>query len=298
MQRRRFLTGIAAGAALTIIPASAQTPTARPALLLDRGVVYGEADGQELLLDVARLPDRESPDPAMIVIHGGFLAVGSRADIGSIARPLAVAGYVTFNIDYRLFSEETGSNLWPAQLDDAQRAVRWVRAHSAEYGVDPDRIGAIGHSAGGQLASFLGTRDTRDTSDRTLVDYSSRVQCVVDIAGDVDFSIPFVYENIDALMAAILGGSREQPPAEDAYRDFSAITFVDDTSAPFLVLHGARDDLVPVAHSRRLVEKLHGAGVEVVYAEFPDIDHFGVAQWDLVGSQVLAFLDRHLTPGR
>ena len=294
MKRRELLAGVVASAALATAPASAQTPEATPEIGFERGVVYGEVDGQELLLDVAQPPQGDEPRPAMIVIHGGFLVVGGRGDIVQITAELARAGYVAFSIDYRLFSEKTGANPWPAQLDDVQRAVRWVRGNAGTYGVDPERIGAIGHSAGGQLASMLGVRDTREGIDPGLANFSSRGNCVVCIAGYVDLTIPYIYPNIDALTAAILGGTEESPPSEAAYDDFSAITFVDEQTAPFLLLHGARDDLVPVEHSRRMAEELHEEGVEVVYAEFPDVEHFGITGWNLIGPHTLAFLGRHL----
>ena len=279
-------------------PNAPATRVAPSDLASETEVVYGVADGQPLLLDIHRLAGNKAVRPTMIVIHGGFLFKGTRADISHIAEPLARAGYITFNIDYRLFSQETGTNPWPAQLDDAQRAVRWVRAHAVEYGVDPERIGAIGFSAGGQLASFLGTRDTRDNSDPALAGHSSRVQCVVNLAGYVDLTIPYFAEEINELTVAILGGSPEQPPTEAAYRDFSAIEFVDEKTAPFLVLHGAEDVRVPVEHSRRLVNRLRESGIEAVNTEFPGRDHFSVVEWSLIGEQSLAFLGRHLRPAR
>jgi acetyl esterase/lipase len=81
-----------------------------------------------------------------------------------------------------------GKNSWPAQLNDVQRAVRWIRANAAKYNVDPHHIGAFGHSAGGQLAALLGMEDTRENSDHTLANYSSRVQAVVDVSGPTDFT--------------------------------------------------------------------------------------------------------------
>ena len=94
---------------------------------------------------------------------------------------LARSGFVAFSVDYRLFNGTV--NLWPAQLDDVQRAVRWIRANAAKYRVDPNRIGAFGHSAGAQLAALLGMEDTRDNSDPSLAKYSSKVQAVVDVSG-------------------------------------------------------------------------------------------------------------------
>ena len=294
MPTRRAVLLSAALAPLLASLDKASAQEATPEIGFERGVVYGEVDGQELLLDVARPPHGDEPRPAMIVIHGGFLVVGGRGDIVQITAELARAGYVAVSIDYRLFSETTGANPWPAQLDDAQRAVRWVRASAGSYGVDPDRIGAIGHSAGGQLASMLGVRETREETDPELAAFSSRVQCVVSIAGYVDLTVPYTYPDIDALTAATLGGTEDSPPSEAAYDDFSAISFVDEQTAPFLLFHGARDDLVPVEHSRRMAEALHEQGVEVVYAEFPDVEHFGITGWPLIGPHTLAFLDRHL----
>jgi dienelactone hydrolase len=90
---------------------------------------------------------------------------------------------VVFNINYRLaFGRE---NTWPAQLDDVQRAVRWVRKNAVQYGVDPARIGAMGASAGGHLVCMLGLVETRDNSDPALAGFSSRVKCVVDIFGSL-----------------------------------------------------------------------------------------------------------------
>ena len=87
------------------------------------------------------------------------------------ARNLAPAGYVAFSIDHRLVNDGA-ENRWPAQLDDVQRAVRWVRAHAADYGVDPERVASYGWSSGAHLATMLGVRDTRDNSDPALADYS------------------------------------------------------------------------------------------------------------------------------
>ena len=128
------------------------------------------------------------PRPRRCFFHPGGMADGDRTWMDDAAQGLVTAGYVAFTIDYRLFGGGT-RNSWPAQLDDAQRAVRWVRTNAATYGVDPERIAAFGHSSGAQLAAFLGTRDTRDDADPTLADVSSRVACVVDLAGTMDLTI-------------------------------------------------------------------------------------------------------------
>jgi acetyl esterase/lipase len=194
ISRRAALAGLGAGGlglalAATTRHAAAQETTP-DAIRYERDVVYGEVDGRPLLLDVARPSDRADPRQAVVVIHGGGFVFGDRSFLAAPLPPLAAAGFVAFNIEYRLFGDD-GSNPWPAQLVDAQRAVRWVRANAAAHGIDPDRVAAYGHSAGGNLAAHLGTRDTLDNADPALTAFSSRVSCVVDIAGDTDPTIPW-----------------------------------------------------------------------------------------------------------
>lgn len=262
---------------------------ARERFAVNRGVVYGTVVDAPLLLDVYRPLRREEPGPAVVLIHGGGMWTGSRAHMAQPAQHLALAGYVAFSVDYRLVDLETGRNGWPAQLDDVQLAVRWVRAHAATYGVDRDRIGAYGWSAGGQLAALLGARDTRDAT-APLAHYSSRVACVVDLAGDVDLA---AYTEPPALheVVALLGGTSQQVP--DRYRDVSPLSWVDWHTAPFLIIHGDRDDVVPLAQSQRLVAALRAAGVETEYLELPGAGHDGLT-WTRLGPAVLAFLGRHL----
>jgi len=258
----------------------------------ERGVAYGTVKDEPLLLDVYRGRARAAPRPAVVLVHGGGMWTGTRADMANPARQLARAGYVAFAVDYRLVDLATGRHGWPAQLDDVQRAVRWVRANAARYGVDPARVGAYGWSAGGQLAALLGTRDTRDLA-APLAAYPSRVACVVDLAGDVDLaaytSPPELHE-----VVALLGGTPAQVP--ERFRDASPLSWIDARTAPFMVVHGALDDVVPVAQSRRLVSALRAAGVEVEYRELPDAGH-GDLDWSRVGPAALAFLGRHLRPG-
>jgi acetyl esterase/lipase len=217
---------------------------------------------------------------------------GSRAHMEHPARQLAQAGYVAFSVDYRLVDATTRRHRWPAQLDDVQRAVRWVRAYAADYGVDPVHVGAFGWSAGGQLAALLGTRDTRDAT-APMASHSSRVTCVVDLAGDVDLA---AYTRPPALheVVALLGGTVQEVP--DRYRDASPLSWIDQRTTPFLVIHGDRDDVVPIEQSRRLVAALRAAAVKVEYVELADAGHDDVA-WDRVGPEILAFLERHLRSG-
>jgi dipeptidyl aminopeptidase/acylaminoacyl peptidase len=171
--------------------------------------------------------------------------------------------------------------------------VRWLRTHAAVLGIDPMRIGAYGWSAGGQLAALLGTRDTRDAT-APLTSHSSRVACVVDLAGDVDLA---VYTDPPALheVVAMLGGTSQEVP--ERYRDASPLSWVDGRTAPFLVVHGDQDDVVPIEQSRRLVDALRTAGIKVQYVELDGTGHNDLA-WTRVGPLTLDFVERHLRPGK
>jgi len=255
------------------------------------GVVYGTVDNEPLLLDVFRPPARAAARPAVVLVHGGGMWTGSRADMADPARQLAQAGYIAFAVDYRLVDIASGRHRWPAQLDDVQHAVRWVRAGPGRYGVDPDRVGAYGWSAGGQLAALLGTRETRDLA-LANADHPSRVACVVDLAGDVDltaFTDPPARDEV----VALLGGTPAEVPAR--FRDVTPLSWIDTRTVPFLVIHGLGDDVVPIAQSRRLVSALRAAGVEVEYTELPGAGH-GDLTWSRVGPAALTFLGRHLRP--
>lgn len=281
----------------------ATPPAAQDPVEVLRDVAYGEAGGETLLVDVNLPPRRDTPRPAVILIHGGAwtTGLGSRFDLLRFAHDLAAEGYVVFNAEYRLMggmpgSNTPGLNVWPAQLDDLQRAVRWIRANAATYGVDPDRIGSYGTSAGGHLAAMLGVRDTRDNSDADLAGYSSRVTCVCDFAGSTDQLIPDPDPNWDDLLAVFLGGTPDEVP--DAYRDSSPVNWVDEQSAPHLIIHGLIDDIQPIAHSRVMVAALQAAGVEVVAAELAWVTHFDGNTWSVVSPLLLGFLERHLHPER
>ena len=256
---------------------------ATPTIETEVRVPYGEANGMPLHLDVLLPPVAAPPRPAVILFPGWS---ESRYATTTPAQELARAGYVAVMVDYTM--------KWPEFIDDAQLAVRWVRANADRYGIDPERICAYGFSAGGQLAAMLAVRDTRDTTDPEFAEYSSRVACAVDLAGTTDATIPHSdpYEN--EVRAEELGGTLEEVP--EAYDDVSPVAWVDTKSAPMLIIQGTGDLTNPVEQSRLLVTALQEAGVEVIYAELVGETHFSIFDWTLSGPLVLTFLDRHLDP--
>ena len=136
-------------------------------LLLGCVQLYGQAVSVEngryvpnLKLDIYHPANQgASLRPAIVLIHGGRWTSFDKSTMHGTGEFLARAGYVAFAVDYRLF--HGAENSWPAQLDDLQRAVHWIRANAAKHGVNPDHIGAFGHSAGAQLACLLCMEDTR-----------------------------------------------------------------------------------------------------------------------------------------
>jgi acetyl esterase/lipase len=233
----------------------------------DLGIAYGPDPAQ--VLDIYRPASQTGPLPAILIIHGGGWREGSRKDLAFAARAFADAGFVAVCIDYRLATPT--SNKFPAQLDDAQRAVRYLRANAATLKIDPDKIGAFGHSAGGHLAALLGTEDTRDNSDKTLATFSSRVQAVVDTSGPTDFVSPHVApvtQNAIALIAFAFGVPLElaqqaatngPTPAQQLFTLASPALHVDKDTAPFLIVHGKNDALVPVEQAQRMADALKAA---------------------------------------
>lgn len=293
-----------AGTPRTAEEQAAQAIKNRLASLLPRteaNVVYGRAGGQDLKLDVY-LPAGHDPAagqrvPGIVAIHGGAWRGGDKKDMLLVAAPLIGEGYVVFGVGYRLFGPgNRAKNVFPAQLDDCQRAVRWVRAHADRYGVDPQRIGAIGASAGGHLVALLGTCDTRDNSDPELAKYSSRVQAVVDLFGPTDLTRDFSHLKFGLTTVQTLVDDFLGPGGKRNARAASPLFQIDKNTVPFLIIHGDKDPIVPVDQSRDFHAALVKAGRDSTYIELPNEGHgFGQpgSLQKLLGS-TRAFFARHL----
>jgi acetyl esterase/lipase len=281
-------------------PSHAQQPATAAAPIPNTGpvhenIAYGAPGGPTLLLDIFE-PAAEAgsrPRPAVILIHGGGWTSFDKSTMRALAQFLARAGFVAVPIDYRLFHDD--ANRWPAQLDDVQRAVRWLRASSAKYNVDPHRIGAYGHSAGGQLALMLGMLETRDNSDRALAKYSSKVEAVVDASGPTDLTTHQSDEDDMKFLAAFLGADYASHP--DVWREASPVFHAAKSNAPILIIHGTRDEMVPIAQAEELNDALTKAGGNVKFLRL-DSDHMfhePLAHRQLA-LETQAFFERYLAP--
>jgi acetyl esterase/lipase len=237
---------------------------------VEADVPYASVNGSVLRLDIYQPADRGAAiRPGALLIHGGGWTSLDKSTMRSMGQFLALHGFVAFSVDYRLL--QGAENRWPAQLDDVQRAVRWIRANATRYGVNPDRIGAFGHSAGAQLAALLGMEDTRDNSDSRLANYSSRVQAVVDVSGPSDFTADNTREN-GPFLKNLLGADYAQHP--EIWREASPAFRVSADTAPFLIVHGTQDQSVPISQAEELFKKLQAAGKQVSFIKVNDAHTF------------------------
>ena len=278
-----------------------QTPPAKPAPATTAGVAaagpvhsnitYGVVGGETLLLDIFEPANNNGkPRPAVVLVHGGGWTSFDKSTMMRLAQFLALAGFVAVPVDYRLFHDD--ATRWPAQLDDVQRAVRWLRANSAKYNIDAHRIGAYGHSAGAQLALLLGMLETRDNSDATLAKYSSKVQAVVDASGPSDFTV-HVSDEDTKFLASFFGADFAAHP--EIWREASPIFHVAKSDAPILIIHGTRDESVPIAQAEELNDALAKAGATVKFLRL-DSDHMfqDPASHRQLALETQAFFDRYL----
>jgi len=293
-----LLAGLLLSSAVYFIAQDSPSPTTSPVanpqraeISVQQDVEYGVHGKEKLLLDVY-LPAGPStkPRPAVVLIHGGAWSSLDKGTMRNMAAFLARSGFVAVSVNYRLLHES--ENRWPAQLDDVQRAVRWLRSNAAQYSIDASHIGAFGHSAGAQLAALLGMEDTRDNSDAALAKYSSRVQAVVDVSGPVDFPA-YHYDDNDGGLVNLLGGEYDKIP--QVWRDASPVFRVAKSNAPFLIMHGKSDDAVPIAQAQEFYSKLQKAGVPVSFIKMEGGHTFETPEARLrLATETLTFFNHYL----
>jgi acetyl esterase/lipase len=247
------------------------TLSAAPAITVERDVLYATAGGEKLMLDIAR-PTTPGPYPVLVGFHGGAWKYGNRRDLSkpvggmldfgsagprSLIELIAEQGYVVVSASYRL----APTHKWPAQIEDAKTAIRFLRANAKKYDIDPEHVGAFGFSAGGHIVALLGTVDKSEGLEGTLYpEHSSKVQCVVDYFGPTDLTLYAESDGLEkAYMKPFLGAKFKDKP--DVYKQASPLFHVKSNAAPTLIVHGTADVIVPIIHSERFLEKLTEANV-------------------------------------
>lgn len=257
---------------------------------LEEGVVYGTGGGRDLHCDIYR-PPAGAPETraAVLLVHGGSWRGGDRTQLRQYGWRLGRAGYVCVAIEYRLIPEA----YFPKFLEDVKAAIRWTRTNVDQLGVESDRIGIHGNSAGGHLALLAaGTPDVEEFEGTGgHHDVSSAVQACVSIYG------PSVFHLTSPVRGSRPTSRLTEHPTADVTRAASPVSWVSPSFPPTLLLHGKADDLVPVAATEVMHEALTAAGVPTELHLFPDQPHGFDAQPDFArhnAALVCFFLDRYL----
>jgi len=290
-----------------------------PGVFIERNVKYGQVDAGQasagqggagqasagaraLVLDVLRPADPASSElPVVVFIHGGGWRQGDKSGGSRMLEPLVATGnYVGISVGYRLSKEAT----FPAQIHDCKGAIRWIRANAQRLGADSRKIGVWGSSAGGHLASLVGTSgDVKSLEgDCGNPEMSSRVACVVDFCGPSDFLALIKFQrngppaprNADSPESQLLGGRIAD--RQELAMDASPVTYATRDDPPFLIVHGTADPLVPFNQAERLYASLATVGARPTMLRIERGGH------SIGGEEVLArvqaFFDRHLRDQR
>jgi acetyl esterase/lipase len=246
-------------------------------ITITQDIQYREGDSKSWLLDMA-MPANFGGKlrPAIVIVHGGGWSGGSKSDpvYQRLMMEYAQRGYVTINVNYRL----TGEAPFPACIEDVKSAVRWLRANSKELAVDPDRIGAYGHSAGAHLALMLAMTDKSAglEGDGGMNNYSSWVNVVV--AGSPPIEL-----------------GRNTPMA---HKNWWPIGYISSGHPPMLLIQGTDDRIVRPNLTDDFVEKMKKEGTEIEYIRIDGVGHdIAYSQkLEITGPATEKFFAKYLKP--
>lgn len=256
-----------------------------------------EPGGRPLQLELV-VPEGPGPHPVLVWVHGGGWRAGDHRRLPGFTKPALEAGFAVASLDYRLTTEAGAWGeapvVWPAQLHDCKAGIRWLRANAGEHRLDPDRIYAWGHSAGGHLVTMLALTNDEPAFEGQLgahLDTSSRVEAVVGSAGPSDLLAMnespsggrprLDHDAIDSPESLLLGSRIHGKSLGELKRNLhrgdwpwkrlrllcesaSPIAQVDeDDDALLILVHGREDRVVPFNQGRRLAERCRRVGVPV-----------------------------------
>lgn len=268
LSRRTFLASATVAGSIASTTRTVSAIAARQAsapIVTRTDVIYGRVEGSALLANIA-YPDGPGSRPAILSVHGGRWRAGNRTDASSIkVQQWAEFGFVAMSIDYRL----VGGSPAPAPYVDMRCAIRWLHAHAADYGVDPERVYLIGQSAGGHMVSLAAALGDGPYPKAGGWDQArSDVRAVISVAGAYDLN-------------TLSWGNLWTPVSGDAVearRVASPMAQVGATTKPTLVIHSDDDKSVPIQQAVDYVEKLKAAGVPHRFVHFTDRGHMGITE--------------------
>ena len=233
-------------------------------------IEYGRADGESLKLN-ASVPDGTGPFAAVIIVHGGgWTSDDTPVNCVPLFAPLSRAGFAWFAVKYRL----APAHRWPACVEDVETAIRWVKAHAAEFHVDPARIALLGESSGGQIVQMVAVR-------AVSADAPARVAALVAFYAPCDNVADSVRRGgPSASMQALLGiGGKLDATAEARLREVSPLNFVHPHLPPCFLVHGTADQSVPYDQSLQWQARLKAHGIACELVTVPNAPH-GMGKWE------------------
>lgn len=276
---------------------------------LREGAVFSVRQGfRPLRLDLYLPPRTRPPAPVVVWLHGGAFMYGDRTALPPLLEQeriftrLPLAGLAVAAIDYRLSSEAT----FPAQLEDVQASILWLRARHRELGVDPTRIATWGESAGGHLAAFAGVAGRANPTPRDEVEFAdltTEIQAVVDWYGPTDFAAMdrqagpisrMLHDDPDSPESRLIGAPVQDRP--DLVEQADPARWATSSAPPFLIMHGTHDGLVPFGQSEYLAGRLQELGVRVRFRPIEGADHVfeGYGEGGALVDEVVEFLTQEL----
>ena len=238
-------------------------------------IEFAKVGDVSLTLD-AYVPEGAGPFATCILVHGGGFTKGDKQSfIKPLFEPLAKAGFVWFTINYRLAPQHQ----WPACADDVATAIKWVKAHAADFKADPKRIALIGESAGGHLVSWAGVTGEGET----------RVAAVVPFYAPHDLVVQVKMRNALGGLAGLIGSEEMNDATMKKLADMSPMNRIKPGLPPFLQIHGDKDDKVPHSQSVEFEKKMKAAGNSCETITTPGGIH-GMGGWEKLGSDYQAKL--------
>ena len=279
------------------LPRNRSQPRAPQGVKLEQNIAYAGTNNPRQTLDLA-LPEKRATNKPLAVIayiHGGGGRQGSKdGGLNRLGAYLSTGRYAGVSIGYRLSSEKK----WPAQLHDCKAAIRWLKANSKKYDLDPKRIAVYGTSAGGHLVAMLGVTGNRKDLEGDLgpyKGYSGSVAAVLDYFGPTQFLLmnskpgKMDHDAPRSPESLLIGGAIQENKEKTLHA--SPMSYINKKACPFLIVHGTKDMLVPIHQSEILDKALDKIEVESILIRVEGGAH-GVRGTPL-DEKGLAFLQRH-----
>jgi len=286
LQASRFAFGQSSNPVISLFPEGT---------VLHANIPYNTDTLEKHLLDIYLPPNAKGNVPLVVFIHGGGWLVNDKyADIGYMKNTLAAiinSGFAIASIDYRFATQA----IFPAQIQDCNRAVSYLYDNAEKYGLDKKRFALMGFSAGGHLASLQGLSNNNNIRNFYMPNSSQKFsfKAVVDFYGPSELTSLYSSEDPKAPEAILLGATPIARP--DLAKIASPVTYIDKNDPPFLIIHGEKDDMVPNRQSKLLSAWLTATGVENELIIVPNAPHFGnMFDVDEIQTKVMGFLKKHL----